>query len=58
MSTAEAKRLKFTDNEYIHNVEDIYEALDYYFAKSAKKDSQLAGKNPIHHYKFFCYLTN
>ena len=53
MSTAEAKRLEFTDNGYIHNVGDVYQALDYYFVKSTKKDSQLAGKNPIHHYKFF-----
>ena len=53
MSNAEAKRLEFTDNRYIHHVGDFYQALDYYFAKSTKKDSQLAGNNLIHHYKFF-----
>jgi len=58
MSTAMTKRLEFTDTGYIHGVEDVYKALVYYFSEATKKDSQLAGKNPIHRYKFFCYLTS
>ena len=57
MSTAMTKKLEFTDTGYIHGVEDVYKTLVYHFARATKKDSQLAGKNPIHHYKFFCYLT-
>jgi len=57
MSTAESKKLEFTDTGYIENVQDVFKALEYYFGRSTKKDSQLAGKNPIGHYKFFCYLT-
>ena len=58
MSTAQRKKLEFTDTGYIENVRDVFKALDYYFGQSVKKDSQLAGKNPIGHYKFFCYLIS
>ena len=44
MSTAERKKLEFTDTGYIENVKDVFKALDYYFGQSTKKDSQLAGK--------------
>jgi len=58
MSTAERKRLEFTDTGFIENVKDVFKALDYYFGQSTKKDSRLAGKKTIGHYKFFCYLTD
>ena len=53
MSTAVKRKLEFTETGYIESVKDVVKALNYYFATSTKKDSQLAGKNPIHHYKFF-----
>ena len=54
MRSAHGKKasLPFTDSGYIHTVEDVYKALVYYFSNATKKDSQLAGKNPIHHYHF------
>ena len=58
MSTAERKSLEFLETGKIQNVKDVYVALEYYFGKSTKKDAQLAGKNPIHHYKFFCYMVD
>merc|ERR1712086_986341 len=58
MSTAERKKLEFTDTGFIENVKDVFEALDYYFGQSTKKDSQLAGRNPIGHYKLLCYLAD
>ena len=58
MSSAEIEMLEFTESGYIHTVKDVYLALEYYFGRSEKKDSQLAGRNPIHHYKFFCYLPD
>ena len=54
MTTAMTKRLEFTDTGYMHDVEDVYKALVYYFSKTTKKDSQHAGNNPVRHYKFFC----
>ena len=58
MSTAEREKLEFTESGYIHDVRDVYHALHYHFGESKKKDAQLAGRNPIHHYKFFCYTLD
>ena len=49
MSSAEIEKLVFTETGYVHTAKDVYLALDYYVGRSEKKDSQLAGKNPIHH---------
>jgi len=58
MSSVEIDKLEFTESGYIHTVKDVYLALEYYFVRSEKKDSQLAGRNHIHRYKFFCYLPD
>ena len=58
MSSTVTKRLEFTESGYIHSVKDVVSAFNYYFAESNKKDSQLAGKNPIHCYKFFYYSAD
>ena len=57
MSTAEVGLLEFTASGSIQNVEDVHSALEYYFGRSTGKYAQLAGKNPIHHYHFFCYTA-
>ena len=53
LASAEKTKLEFTTTGYIHTIEDVHSALEYYFTNSTKKDSRLSGKNPIHHYKFF-----
>ena len=58
MSSALTKRLEFTKSGYIHSVKDVCFALNYYFSEAEKKDAQLAGKNPIHCYKFFYYSAD
>jgi hypothetical protein len=45
MSTAERKKLEFTDTGYSEKVKDVFKALDSYFGQSMEKDSQLAEKN-------------
>ena len=55
MATAEEENLAYTSNGSIENVKDVYDALEYHFGRAEKRDRNLAGKNPIHHYKFFCY---
>ena len=55
METAEEGNLTYTSNGSIESVSDVYEALEYHFGRAEKRDRNLAGKNPIHHYKFFCY---
>ena len=60
MATAEKLKLECTGESgvgYIHTIEDVYNALVYYFTNSTKKDSQLSGRNPIHHYNFLCHLS-
>ena len=60
MSTAEKMKLECTGESgvgYIHTIEDVYNAFVYSFTTSTKKDSQLAGRNPIHHYNFVCHLS-
>ena len=58
MSSALTKRLEFTESGYIQSVKDVFSALNYYFSEAGKKDAQLAGKNPIHCYKFFYYSAD
>ena len=58
LSTAEKTKLKCTSTGYIHTIKDVHSALEYYFTKSEEIDRQPSGKNPIHHYMFFCYLID
>ena len=58
LSTAEKTKLPFTQSGYIQTVKDVHSALEYYFTKSQEKDAQLSGRNPIHHYMFFCHLID
>ena len=55
METAEEGNLTYTSNVSIESVSDVYEASEYHFGRAKKCDWNLAGKNPIHHYKLFCY---
>jgi hypothetical protein len=55
MATAVEETLVYTSEGSIENGKDVYDALEYHFGRAEKRDRNLAGKNPIHHYKFFCY---
>eukprot|EP00984_Skeletonema_dohrnii_P017124 scaffold7728_cov75-Skeletonema_dohrnii-CCMP3373.AAC.2 len=48
-------RLLYTDTGYIQNVKDVYDALVHHFEQAEHRNVPLAGKNPIHKYKFFIY---
>ena len=58
MSTTMTNRLEFTATGYIYGMEDVYNDLVCCFTEASKKGSQLARKNPIRHYRFFCCLTS
>ncbi|KAL7490747.1 hypothetical protein ACHAWT_000278 [Skeletonema menzelii] len=45
--------LSYTPSRYIQNAEDVHAALVHHFEKAEVRNVQLAGKNPIHKYKFF-----
>ena len=56
LSSAERQQLLYTETGTIEDVKDVYKTLDRHFADAKRKGiSRLAGKNPINHYKFFCY---
>ena len=58
MSTTETGLLEYIASGFIQDVEAVHITLGYYFGRSTGKDAQLVGKNPIHHYHFFCYTAN
>lgn len=46
-------RLDYTHSGYIQTVNDVYHALVHHFENADHRNVQLAGRNPIHKYKFF-----